>query len=184
MNNTLDYRTIPVFGTVLYFLYKMIGGIIMRVHYNEVSNIAGMKLEDFYTTDESLMSKSEAVEVVEEMTSVYVRELNTGNGFIDTLVMETSDGEQILTCLDKRVIEKFNKTIMRELLVNGYTDMSEFLFIDDDDLDTLFDRCDADSCNNGESSNATGYNMYYDNYDDEEEGFTLYENPTKPLHDI
>ena len=183
MNNTLDYRTIPVFGTVLYFLYKLIGGIIMRVHYNEVSNIAGMKLEDFYTTDESLMSKSEAIEVVEEMTSVYIRELDTGNGLIDTLVMETSDGEQILNCLDKRVIAKFNKTLMNELLVNGYTDMTEFLFIDDTELNILLEKRD----NKAESSNATennGYNMYYDNYDDEDEGFTLYENLTKPFHDI
>ena len=155
----------------------------MRVHYNEVSNVEGMKLEDFYTTDESLMSKSEAIEVVEEMESVYIRELDTGNGIIDTLVMETSDGEQILTCLDKRVIAKFHKTNMRELLVNGYTDMSEFLFIDDDELDTLLEKRD----NKAESSNANennGYNMYYDNYDDEDEGFTLYENVTKPFHDI
>ena len=183
MNNTLDYRTMPVFGTVLYFLYKLIGGIIMRVHYNEVSNVEGMKLEDFYTTDESLMSKSEAIEVVEEMTSVYIRELDTGNGFIDTLVMETSDGEQILNCLDKRVIAKFNKTLMNELLVNGYTDMAEFLFIDDDELNILLEKRD----NKAESSNATEddeYNRYEDNYDDEDEGFTLYEKLTKPFHDI
>ena len=155
----------------------------MRIAYNELLDISKIKLTDLCDDNEKLMKKCDTFLTIQEVSQVYIATIELEDMVINALGVSSADGKDQFYCLDKTAVGngfdyyKSYKDRVRELLINGWTNMPEFIFISEDNLDALMKKYSEEYGHKKES--IFKHTDTDDNEDDDE-----ISKPYKPFHDI